>query len=54
MTKYQPHEGGQQPNKPPRDGNGVQQFAAKPQPDSCPPGTVRDASGECVPEDREG
>ena len=56
MTKYQPHEGGSQPNKPKRDANGVQQFANSPKPDaSCPPNMVRDpATGECVPEDLEG
>lgn len=48
--QYQPHEGGQQPNVPPRDPRGVQRFAAKPQPDACPPGMIRDpATGECVP-----
>ncbi|MFJ9626639.1 hypothetical protein ACIRU8_02955 [Streptomyces sp. NPDC101175] len=48
--QYKPHEGGQQPNQPPRDANGVQQFAAK-TPDPCPPGMIRDpATGECQPE----
>ena len=48
--QYRPHEGGQQPNKPDRDHNGVQTFAAK-EPDPCPPGMIRDpGTGECQPE----
>ncbi|WP_162637314.1 hypothetical protein [Streptomyces griseorubiginosus] len=51
MTSYQPHKPGEQPNKPDRDGRGVQRFANSPQTDaSCPPGLMRDpATGECVP-----
>lgn len=52
MPNYQPHAPGSQPNQGDRNGHGVQQFAAKPQPDPCPNGMVLDpATGECIAEE---
>ena len=55
--QYRPHSGGQQPNVPPRDQNGVQQFVtqAEPTPFDCPDGMIYDhATGECVAEEAAG
>jgi hypothetical protein len=50
MTGYQPHEPGEQPNKPDRDANGVQQFTTKKAMPKCPPGMVYvPSTGECIP-----
>ncbi|WP_405969797.1 hypothetical protein OG496_05265 [Streptomyces sp. NBC_00988] len=50
MSQYQPHEGGQQPNVPPRDPRGVQQFAAATELE-CPNGMIFDpALGTCIAE----